>query len=100
MTGAGVEDRARKRQHPIGQLKAGLQRLHRRLPAAFWIYDVELEFEVSAQGKPPDLGTRLGRFVLSWAGEATTLCPGVRPWTENNGAPVDPYVPGGDTCSL
>jgi hypothetical protein len=68
------------------------------VPAQAWIYEVELSFAVSAPGRETVTATRLGRYVVTWAGVVTTVCPGVRPWDDPAQPPL--YVPAGETCPL
>jgi hypothetical protein len=63
-------------------------------PATAWLYDVQMNFDVSAPGHATVSGHRIGRYAVTWAGNVTTLCPGV------HAGPFDPlgYVdlPTGD----
>lgn len=68
------------------------------IPATAWVYDVEMHFEVARRGAPKVKGTRFGRYAVSWAGNVTSVCPGVRLWNESPDAPANVYVPTGETC--
>lgn len=68
------------------------------VPAQAWIYDVEMSFSVSAPGQQTVTATRLGRYVVTWAGVVTTVCPGVRAWDDPAQPPL--YVPAGETCPI
>ena len=69
------------------------------VPATGWVYDVELEFAVSAPRKGTIAGTRVGRYAVTWGGNVTTLCPGLRagPLPDDTTYVV---VPGGETCPV
>lgn len=69
------------------------------VPALGWVYDVEMQFDITAVGKPTATGTRVGRYAVHWGGNVTTLCPG-----QSAGPlpPDDRYidVPTGETCPV
>jgi hypothetical protein len=67
-------------------------------PAKAWIYEVELQFAVGNDGRTVE-STRLGRYVSTWAGMVTTLCPGIRP-SGSPDAPTQVHVPAGETCPV
>ena len=70
------------------------------VPAKGWVYEVDMTFAVHRPGHPTVRGSRLGRYVVTWAGNVTTLCPGLR------AGPLPPddteyvNVPGGETCPI
>lgn len=69
------------------------------VPAKAWVYEVELRFRTTDHEGTSVVGTRLGRYAVTWAGMVTTVCPGFRAWEEDPEAPTNElYVPGGETC--